>query len=217
MFPSLPHPISQAMKLLLAALTITGASGSDTFRDTLTTLGDKTTTKYVGVAVNEGWFSDASYSGTASDYYNLVTAENSCKFSAIQHSEFSPNYTAPYTPLTHLLAQPPPTAQGSFDFSSCDQVQKFAEDNSMAFRGHNTCWGVYNPSWLDNGNFTSPELVDILENHVTTVLKYYKGKAVAWDVVNEAISDAAPYDLKLNTWNNITADEVRSCEELSDE
>ena len=40
---------------------------------------------------------------------------------------------------------------------------------------------------------------------------------MAWDVVNEAISDAAPYDLKLNTWNNITADEVRSCEELSDE
>ncbi|GMH76955.1 hypothetical protein TL16_g07246 [Triparma laevis f. inornata] len=174
------------MKLLLAALTITGASGSDTFRDTLTTLGDKTTTKYVGAAVNEGWFSDASYSGTASDYYNLVTAENSCKFSAIQHT------------------------QGSFDFSSCDQVQKFAEDNSMAFRGHNTCWGVNNPSWLDNGNFTSPELVDILENHVTTVLKYYKGKAVAWDVVNEAISDAAPYDLKLNTWNNITADEVNT-------
>ena len=76
----------------------------------------------------------------------------------------------------------------------------------MAFRGHNTCWGVYNPSWLDNGNFTSSELVDILENHVTTVLDHYQGKAVAWDIVNEAISDSAPYDFKANTWNNITAD-----------
>jgi endo-1,4-beta-xylanase len=153
--------------------------------------------------VNEGFFSDAvcefcvssflvlllassshscTDSSTAANNYNLVTAENSCKFSAIQHT------------------------QGIFDFDKCDQVAKYAADNKMSFRGHNTCWGKYNPSWLDNGNFTSAELVDILQTHVITVLDHYKEIAVAWDIVNEAISDAPPYDLKQNSWNNITAD-----------
>mmetsp|Transcript_16155 Transcript_16155/g.32191 ORF Transcript_16155/g.32191 Transcript_16155/m.32191 type:complete len:348 (-) Transcript_16155:31-1074(-) len=138
----------------------------------------KTTTAYMGAAVNEGNFNDETYLSVASDYYNLVTSENSCKFGAIQGK------------------------QGEFDFSGCDQVLDFAVQNSMAFRGHNLIWGVYNPSWVENGNMTSDELKNVLETHIATVLSHYKGKAVAWDVVNEALNETGT--LKHNIWNNIT-------------
>ncbi|GMI40958.1 hypothetical protein TeGR_g8384 [Tetraparma gracilis] len=137
----------------------------------------------IGAAVNEGYFDadDGSYSQTAASQYNLVTAENSCKFGATEK------------------------VQNQFSFDACDQVLGFAEENNMAFRGHNLCWGVYNPSWVDDGGFSSAELTRILQNHINNTLTHYKGKAVAWDVVNEAIEDSAPYGLKKNTWNNITA------------
>ena len=159
-------------------------SANEGFRDTLETAysKNKTTTEYIGAAVNEGNFQDAQYTSLAAVNYNLVTSENSCKFSPIQPQ------------------------QGQFDFTGCDKVLAFALENDMAFRGHNLCWGVYNPSWLENGNFSSDDLTEILISHISTVLAHYKGKVVAWDVVNEALNETGT--LKHNTWNNITGDET---------
>lgn len=56
-------------------------------------------------------------------------------------------------------------------------------------RGHNLCWHTENPDWLINGHFNSTELIQILEDHITTVVSHYGTKAACWDVVNEALDN----------------------------
>ena len=41
-------------------------------------------------------------------------------------------------------------------------------------------WGVAQPDWLAKGNFTAPELTDILEAHTNGVMGSLKGKFLAW-------------------------------------
>lgn len=137
---------------------------------------------YIGAAVNEAYFTQESYRTTAAEQYNLVTAENSCKFGSIQ-----------------------PT-RGEYNFQGCDSVLDFAVENGMQFRGHNFIWARFNPGWLEDGDFDSDELVKIMTDHINTVGSRYKNKTIAWDVVNEALNDE-DYGLRDCIWANITATE----------
>ena len=60
---------------------------------------------------------DPEYKTTAAMQYNLVTAENACKWTATEPQ------------------------QNTFNFKACDAVLQFAKTNNMTFRGHNLCWG----------------------------------------------------------------------------
>mmetsp|Transcript_15992 Transcript_15992/g.24100 ORF Transcript_15992/g.24100 Transcript_15992/m.24100 type:complete len:407 (+) Transcript_15992:42-1262(+) len=99
------------------------------------------------------------------DQASLIVAENSCKWPATEPSD------------------------GVFDFTKCDIVRDIATKSNQIFRGHNLCWGVHNPDWLVNGNFTSEQLKEKLIRHVKTLVKKYGTDAFAWDVVNEALTD----------------------------
>jgi endo-1,4-beta-xylanase len=80
---------------------------------------------HMGAAINAGSLSnDGSYKAKASEQYDLVTAENACKWGGIQQKH------------------------GVFDFAQCDSIRDFALQSGGVFRGHNLCWGSYNPSWL---------------------------------------------------------------------
>jgi len=114
---------------------------------------------------------DATYKSLLSAQYSLQTSENDCKWAATQ------------------------PAQNQFSWTGCDAASDFAYTNSSkaVFRGHNLCWGQYNPSWLLNGNFSADQLKSILQNHIVQCIHRYNGttknRAYCWDVVNEAISD----------------------------
>src|SRR6476646_138497 len=56
----------------------------------------------------------------------------------------------------------------------------------MKVRGHCLVWDHDNPKWLTAANFTPQQLSEILQEHITTVMKHYAGQVFAWDVVNEA-------------------------------
>jgi endo-1,4-beta-xylanase len=60
----------------------------------------------------------------------------------------------------------------------------------MAIRGHTLVWHNQLPGWLTGGTFTRDEVIAILRDHIMTVVGRYRGKILAWDVVNEAIDDA---------------------------
>jgi endo-1,4-beta-xylanase len=116
----------------------------------------------VGAAVNPALFGEAAYASTLAREFNMVEAENAMKWSGIR-----------------------PT-QSKFNFGPADKVVAFAQAHNMKVRGHCLLWSEYNPSWLSKGKFTPQQLSNILEEHITTVMKHYAGKVFAWDVVNES-------------------------------
>jgi endo-1,4-beta-xylanase len=55
----------------------------------------------------------------------------------------------------------------------------------MKVRGHTLLWSEYNPAWLVEGRFTPAQMSELLREHITRVMRHYRGKVFAWDVVNE--------------------------------
>lgn len=94
--------------------------------------------------------------------FNTITTETDLKFSEIQ-----------------------PT-RGTFDFSKADAIIDFATENNINVRGHTLIWHNSVPEWLENGNFNRNEVIEIMRDHITTVVSRYRGRIFAWDVVNEA-------------------------------
>lgn len=105
--------------------------------------------------------------------FNMVVAGNEMKFDALE------------------------PAQGEFSFANADRLVEYAEQHGMAVRGHTLCWHSQLPGWLNAGsdgstngnNYTKQQLLDILKNHITTVVSHYKGRVKEWDVVNEMLSN----------------------------
>jgi len=140
------------------------------------------------------------YRQVHSEEYGLSTAENDCKWQA-----------------TH-------PQQNEYTIETCYRNLQYAVNETQAFRGHNLCWGSYNPTWLTCGaphnessycNFTAAELEGFLVDHINTVMPGVRagvgGASIyAWDVVNEAI-DYKPHQgwgLKTNTWYPVLSNYV---------
>ena len=121
---------------------------------------------FIGSAVNvKALRKDFLYRDRLSREFNIITAENAMKFKRLH---------------------PKPK---SFDFSRTDYLMAFASANKMQVRGHTLVWHNALPDWLKEGDWTRDELIDILENHIKTVVGRYRGRIIAWDVVNEAVAD----------------------------
>ncbi len=84
-----------------------------------------------------------------------------------------------------------------YDFTDADTIVDFAETNGQRVRGHTLVWHSQNPSWL-RADLGRAELLDILREHVTTLVGRYRGRVEAWDVVNEAIDDTG--QLRNTVW-----------------
>jgi len=112
--------------------------------------------------------SDHNYSTILGQQYSMVTPENEMKWAATE-----PN-------------------RNQFTYSQGDTIVSYAKKANQVVRGHNLCWGQYNPSWLTSGGFNGPTLQSILQNHINNVMAHYKGQLYCWDVVNEAVADGNP-------------------------
>jgi len=134
--------------------------------------------KYVGSCSYHNYFSNVNYTTVLAQQYSIVTPENEMKWAATEQS------------------------QNVFTYDEGDQIVANAKKANQKVRGHNLCWGVYNPTWLTSGNFSGTQLQAILQNHINNVAGHYKGQLYSWDVVNEAVSDSpTPTEyLKTNVW-----------------
>ena len=119
---------------------------------------------FIGSAANYGDLQeDAQYAEILGEQYDLITAENSCKWKFTE-----PNYN-------------------ESTFTQCDYLFNFAQSKNQTFRGHNLCWNKEssNPSWLINGNYNASQKIEILQNHITNVMQHYPNDSVyCWAVVN---------------------------------
>src|SRR5258708_4271992 len=115
---------------------------------------------YVGAAVNMSPFrNEAQYTSTLGREFNIIVAENAFKFDAVH------------------------PAQNTYNFTDTDALVDYAEANGMKIRGHNLVWHSQIPSWLTNGNFSRDQAIQIMHDHISTLVGRYQGRIYAWDVV----------------------------------
>jgi endo-1,4-beta-xylanase len=119
----------------------------------------------IGTAVRPSQLSEPAYASTLAREFNMVEAEDAMKWPALR-----PGRT-------------------TYDFRQGDTIVRFAQANRMKVRGHCLVWGRYNPDWLTQGHFTPKQLSRLLRDHITQVMKHYRGEVFAWDVVNEALDE----------------------------
>jgi GH35 family endo-1,4-beta-xylanase len=115
----------------------------------------------VGAAAEPRLLDEPEYAATLAREFNMLTAENALKWGAIR-----------------------PT-RGRFNFAPGDRLVAFARKHRMKVRGHTLLWSEYNPQWLVKGKFTPEQMSELLREHITRVMKHYRGQVFAWDVVNE--------------------------------
>ena len=108
---------------------------------------------------------EAAYTQTLGREFNMLVAENAMKFDAMH------------------------PAQNTYNFTDADALVAYAEANDMVVRGHTLVWHSQIPGWLTGGNFTRDQVIAIMRDHIMTVVGRYRGRILAWDVVNEAVSD----------------------------
>ena len=118
---------------------------------------------------------DATYSFTLDRQFNTATPEQVMKFRQLR------------------------PGRSAFDFSEADQFMDFAEAADMTVHGHALVWHHNLPDWLTTGAFTKAELLEILKDHILTVVGRYQGRIESWDVVNEAV-DNAGVSLRSSFW-----------------
>ena len=121
----------------------------------------------IGIGTSVDWppfTNDANYREVLAREFEILVPENAWKFE-------------------HVHPQ-----RDRFDFSKIDELMAFARANNMQMRGHPLVWHYSLPKWVDRGNFSRAELMDILRNHIQTVVGRYRGQISTWDVVNEAIN-----------------------------
>jgi endo-1,4-beta-xylanase len=115
------------------------------------------------------------------------------------------------TPENAMKMDPIHPEENRYYWKDADAIVAFAQRHHLRVRGHNLCWHDQAPRWMfvDNkGNTVSKEvLLKRLKDHITTVVKRYKGEIYAWDVVNEAISDKPGEYLRPSEWLKICGEE----------
>jgi endo-1,4-beta-xylanase len=114
---------------------------------------------------------DTTYRQKVAQEFNSVTPENVMKWEVLE-----------------------PT-RGHYDWTQADELVAFARRNGQQVHGHTLVWHSQLPAWLTDGvadgSISATELRSIVKNHITTVVKHFRGKVASWDVVNEMITDDA--------------------------
>ena len=98
------------------------------------------------------------------------------------------------TPENDMKMGPLHPSENVYNWKNADAIVDFAVNHHIKIRGHNLCWHNQVAPWM----FTGPDgkeaskelLLQRLKEHIFTVVKHYKGKIYAWDVVNEAVDDS---------------------------
>src|SRR5919198_4931123 len=119
--------------------------------------------KLVGTAVQSAFLNDPRYSAVFSRHFNYVTAEYEMKWDPIERSP------------------------GAEDFSGGDRIASYAESQGMRIKGHALVWHQAVPGWV--GRLSASDLRTAFENHIRSAATHYRGRVLAWDVVNEAVAD----------------------------
>ncbi|MEV3858758.1 endo-1,4-beta-xylanase [Streptomyces sp. NPDC050095] len=160
-----------ATTLLLGLAGAPGAQAATAHHHRATTLDDlaQRTGRYFGSAVDNPELADTAYANLLGREFGATTPGNAMKWYATEPQ------------------------RGVFDYTAGDEIVNYARSKGLAVRGHTLLWHQQLPDWLTSGTWTKDELRSILKNHITNVVKHYKGKVFAWDVANEIMNEDGTY------------------------
>ncbi len=113
------------------------------------------------------------YESFADSEFALMTPESSMKWDAIN-------------PLP-----------GLFEWADMDNLMRFAEQHSMAVRGHPLVWHRSLPSWVEE-TAVEDRIVHMRE-FITRVMNRYADRVDIWDVVNEPLNDTSG-EMRQSLW-----------------
>ncbi len=118
-------------------------------------------------------------------HFNSITAENAMKWERIH---------------------PRP---GEYNFTVPDSMIAFGQHNGMFIVGHCLVWHQQTPDWVFEDSLGNPldreALLEVLKDHIYTVVGRYKGKVHGWDVVNEAVDEDG--QLRRTKWYEIIGED----------
>ncbi|KAL2272080.1 hypothetical protein VTJ83DRAFT_1451 [Remersonia thermophila] len=84
--------------------------------------------------------------------------------------------------------------RGQFTFGAADQHMNWAQQNGIRHvRCHTLVWYSQLPGWVSNSGFNNATLIQVMTNHINTVMGRYRGRCTHWDVVNEALNEDGTY------------------------
>ncbi|MBQ7143338.1 MAG: endo-1,4-beta-xylanase, partial [Bacteroidaceae bacterium] len=159
--------------VLLASLALTASAQFGRNPDTNPDKGYKDTYQgyfTVGVAVNMRNINDPQTVEIIKKNYNSITAENDMKPGELHPQE------------------------GVWRWQNADAIANFCRQNGIKLRGHCLVWHSQFANWMFNDKNGKPVTKEVfyqrLREHIHTVVNRYKDVVYAWDVVNEAMSDA---------------------------
>jgi endo-1,4-beta-xylanase len=119
----------------------------------------------VGTAAASGLFADPAWTALALRQVSQLTPEWEMKMESILRDD------------------------GGFDFTHADRIAAFCRTHSLRLFGHTLIWHAQAPPALRrlDGNRAAFELA--VRNYIAAVAGHYRGQAVGWDVVNEAVAE----------------------------
>jgi endo-1,4-beta-xylanase len=125
----------------------------------------------VGAAVVKELLDDPLYANTLIKEFSSLSSESNFKFGSLHPSE------------------------NKYTFEKADAIVAFAQKHNMRVHGHTLLWAHdgNEPQWIKDYQGDAKAWDKLLKDHITTVLKHFKGKVQSWDVVNEAVKEGGAY------------------------
>jgi endo-1,4-beta-xylanase len=121
----------------------------------------------------------------------IASAKVGFQFSPPAYAEFVKSNCSIVTPENDLKWASVHPMLECYRFENADWLLDYAQQNGIAFRGHNLCWNSGNPPWLAQ-YLTKANAETTLTDYIAKIAGRYAGRIDSWDVVNEPVS----------VWNN---------------
>jgi endo-1,4-beta-xylanase len=86
-------------------------------------------------------------------------------------------------PLYWQRVQP---ERGRFAFANAERILAFAAQAGVPARGHTLVWHLLTPTWVHEARDRTTTRA-ILQEHIGTVVRHFRGRIHSWDVVNEPL------------------------------
>lgn len=139
----------------------------------------------MGVCIAGNTLRKSYYTDMVKTDFNSITACNEFKA---------------YSLLSQYNSKNDENGMPAMNYTSADNIARFAQANGLGIRGHVLVWDAYMPDWFfKEGYVSTGDLVSSdtmkkrLQSYITQVITHFEenfpGVVYCWDVVNEAVAD----------------------------